>query len=190
MRILRRWKPWRRRELRKLKAIRRWDQGAFRDYDQSVLALIGSMNNEWAGITLIINSLIEWYIGQVGQVIKVGKGYDFPRAFTAKLRFLEKMEPDIRWSPSQRTQLKATRLKLADMNRFRVNIVHGSLSRRNRRTFIWHVHIAKREGRRLSRSSVSYTNEELVVQAQAMSDMTAELSPFVAEIIGLQPSKR
>jgi len=124
------------------------------------------MNNEWAGITLMLNTLIEWYIARVGKVIKVGRGHGFPRDFTAKLRYLENMEPDLRWTPAQRATLRDIRIKLADLNRFRTNIVHGSMRLQNRRAFVWRVHIAKEEGAGLKRSFVDYTNADIAAQIQ------------------------
>jgi hypothetical protein len=55
MRVLRWCAFIRARELRHLKAIRRAQQASFVNYDQSIMALIGTMTVTWAGIEMVMN---------------------------------------------------------------------------------------------------------------------------------------
>jgi hypothetical protein len=149
-------------------------------YVQSVLTTIGNMTITWAGIELMLNTLIEWYQARVGTVIRK----DLPRDFSRKLAYLKKMEPDIRWSTADREQLRQIRIELARLNEFRKNIVHGLLTRSGN-TMDWQAYLARVEGPRLIRRTETYSNEELRAYSKAMAEVSHKMSPFFARLIGL-----
>lgn len=150
-------------------------------YVQSVLTTVGNMTITWAGIELMLNTLIEWYQGRVGQVIRP----ELPRNFADKLEYLRKMEPDVRWAADDRAKLRAIRIELKRLNEFRKEIIHGLLHQKNSRSTEWHVYSVREKGSKLVRSSKRYSNDDIQDFSRAMSSAANEISPFFAKLIDI-----
>lgn len=157
------------------------------EHNKSVLVLVGQMTITWAGISLMLNTLIEWHHHASGQAFRK----DMPRDFTQKLKYLEKLEQTTFWTPKDRAQITAIRLELANLNRFRVNMAHGLLHRTGSIGSPWKVHVAKEEQLGLARQTLVYSDADLRDQSRRMAEISHEISPFFAGLIGLpHPANR
>lgn len=156
-------------------------------YHQSVMGLIGSMTVTWAGIDLILNTVIEWHQMQPGP--KLAR---LPRDVTRKLDYLkDRLEKDVRISASDRERVRSFRIRLVCLNKFRKKVVHGQLYQANRRTLDWSVHLVRDTGLKLDRKTISLTNDEIMEGVREIADVAHEMSPFFAGMVGIPyPAKR
>lgn len=148
---------------------------------QSVLTAIGNITIAWAGINLILNRFIEADRAERGPMFED----HLPKAFTRKLDYLEKVEGDPRWAPDRITIFKTFRPELAELNTYRVDLVHGLLTR-NGYAPEWTIHVAKESKDKLARRTVAQTSDDIHAFAQRLSDMGERLSAFFMPMLGKQ----
>jgi hypothetical protein len=157
--------------LRQKRRDQAWEQ------TQPVLLAIGNITIGWAGINLILNMFIEGHHKQIGGIMK-----ELPRNFTRKLEYLQKVESDSAWQPERLAQFRAFRLKLQEMNEFRVKLVHGlafSIGRQQQ----WKIHVAKEAGSDLIRWDEFYSSDDIRHFSKAVNAMGHELSEFFAPML-------
>lgn len=150
-------------------------------YTQSVLTTVGNLTIMWAGIELMLTHLIVWYHERGGRAIRT----DLPRMLTYQLEYLKKLERDIRFDQEVSDTLREIRLEITRLNEFRINLIHGVLHQRNRRSRDWHTHSVKIDGNGWRVVRATYTDSELCANVKAVSDLSHKMSPFIARVIGM-----
>ena len=151
--------------------IRHKRQEAAWEETQAVLTAIGNITIGWAGINLILNTFFDNYTNKGGA--KARK--EIPRAFTEKLKYLKEIEKDPLCASIYLTEARDVRLKLAEMNEFRVALFHGLAMRRGYGTS-WTIHMAREEKNQLRRWNQHHTSSDIFAFSKDVSDWGGRLA--------------
>lgn len=177
MGLLKRWNPIRRYRALDLRKARAKSREAHWRETQSVLALIRSMTIIWAGIERMLDDMIAWYHRTGGGAIR----WDHPRALSLKLDYIKEMEPDVRFSPTDRATLRAVRLETNRLATERHKLIHGFLHR-GPRSRNWTVQRVKYEGAAVSLDVYEYTNSQIQDVLRDMAALATLVSPFARDL--------
>ncbi len=162
--------------------VRRMQSDASWSHVRVVLTTLGNISIAWAGVELMLSHLVIWH--HVQNQLKPEKG--LPRMLAYQLEYVKKsIETDWKIDVGDRARIQALRLRIAELNEFRVNITHGVVHQRNRRTTDWHTHSIKIDGLQWRVIQQSYSNEEIQNKAREIQELGSELSPFIARVIGM-----
>ena len=164
--------------MRHVQSVRQKRRDAAWEETRGVLAALGNITIGWAGINLILNVFIEGHHNQLGKSIRA----DLPRDFSQKLEYLKKVERDPNWQPERLAEFRQIRLALTAMNKKRVLLVHGLVSRVGYGP-TWNVHFAKEEGDNLKRRDVPHTSQDFHDIAAEVSTMGGQISRFFMPIL-------
>jgi len=170
-RLLRRVPALRYLVMRDARDVRNRRQEAAWKETQGVLIALGNITIGWAGINIILNHFLEQY--QIGEGAK--RRDEIPRNFTGKLKYMKEIESDPLMAPHVLMEWRAVRLKLGELNEFRINLTHGLLVRKGYGGR-WTIHIAKEVKDRLQRWNVSHTTQEIHDFAKEISDMGGRIA--------------
>lgn len=174
---LKRWNPVRRYRAFDLRRARNRYREARWAETQSVLALVGTMTITWAGIESILDEVIAWYHRTGGKAVR----WDHPRSLSAKVEYMKKMEPDVRFSHQDRATLRRIRLETNRVGTERHKLVHGFLHlgpfRKN-----WSLHRTIYDGSDVSIEVSDFTSEHIRKVLSDMAALASILSPFARDV--------
>lgn len=149
---------------------------------QLILTTIGNITIAWAGIELILSHLVIWHHWVNNSRPEKG----LPRMLSFQLRYIkDRIEKDMNLPADVRDKLGELRLKIEELNDFRISIIHGVLHQRNKYTTNWHTHSLKIDELSWREIKNDYSADDIAQKSKEISDLGHELSPFVAGIIGL-----
>ena len=146
----------------------------------SILTTLGNVSIMWSGISLLLNSFIEWNQDRLGQQLPRG----LPRHFTSKLEHLKKVEKDDLWSEEQRKEMRAIRLELGRLNNTRIELVHGFVFMTGL-TEDFEIHIVKEQGNQLMRKTIERSYAELRQFRDGLFRMIVQLTDLYDPIMGI-----
>ena len=155
------------------------------NYVQSILTTIGNITISWASIELILAHLIVWHHSKHN--LRPEKGW--PRMKASQLNHLKQIENDGTLDKATTAKLRDIRLRIGELNDFRISVIHGVLHQRNRNSTDWHTHSVKIDGLNARIVENHYSNDQIQEKAKQISQLANEMSPFIARIIGLPHPK-